>query len=227
MPSGGGEPKQLTFYPSRGPLAPRWGFDNQVLGWTKDGRIYFRSLRDSWSLPIARLYTVSPQGGPAEPLPMPEAGSGDFSPDGAKMVYSPRSRDFRPEKRYGGGQANTLYIYDLKSNDALKISDSPRAARDAMWIGNSIYYNSDKDGKFNLYQYDIATGKTAEVTKFHDIEVRWPSSDEQSRIVYERDGELEIYDTSSKRSTKLSINVPDDGVYRRSRQVSVANLISS
>ncbi|HTK25370.1 MAG TPA: S41 family peptidase [Pyrinomonadaceae bacterium] len=227
MPSGGGEPKQLTFYPSRGPLAPRWGFDNQVLGWTKDGRIYFRSLRDSWSLPIARLYTVSPQGGPAEPLPMPEAGSGDFSPDGAKMVYSPRSRDFRPEKRYGGGQANTLYIYDLKSNDALKISDNPRAARDAMWIGNSIYYNSDKDGKFNLYQYDIATGKTAEVTKFHDIELRWPSSDEQSRIVYERDGELEIYDTSSKRSTKLSINVPDDGVYRRSRQVSVANLISS
>jgi len=227
MPAGGGEPKQLTFYPSRGPLAPRWGFDNQVLGWTKDGSIYFRSLRDSWSLPIARLYTVSPQGGPAVPLPMPEAGSGDFSPDGAKMVYSPRSRDFRPEKRYGGGQANTLYIYDLKTNDTLKISDNPRAARDAMWIGNSIYYNSDKDGKFNLYQYDVGSGKTAEVTKFRDIEVRWPSSDEQSRIVYERDGELEIYDTNSKKSTKLSINVPDDGVYKRKRQVSVANLISS
>ena len=55
MPSGGGEPKQLTFYPSRGPLAPRWGFDNQVMGWTKDGRIFFRGGRDSWSLPIAAL----------------------------------------------------------------------------------------------------------------------------------------------------------------------------
>ena len=66
------------------------------------------------------------------------------------MVYSPRFRDFRPEKRYQGGQANTLYIYDLTTNDAKKISDDPHAARDAMWIGNTIYYNSDRDGKFNL-----------------------------------------------------------------------------
>src|SRR3982750_2960489 len=75
MPAGGGEPKQLTFYPSRGPLAPRWGLDNQVFGWTKDGRIYYRGGRDAWSLPIARLYTVSPSGGGSEALPMPEAGS--------------------------------------------------------------------------------------------------------------------------------------------------------
>src|SRR6187397_3334668 len=76
--AGGGEPKQLTFYPSRGPLAPRWGLDNQVDGWTKDGRIVFRSERDSWALPITKLYTVSASGGPAEAMPMPEAGSGDM-----------------------------------------------------------------------------------------------------------------------------------------------------
>jgi tricorn protease len=156
IPSGGGEPKQLTFYPSRGPLAPRWGFDNQVLGWTKDGKIFFRSERDTWSLPIARIYSVSPDGGPAEALPIPEGGSGDFSPDGSKMVYSPRFRDFRPEKRYSGGQANKLYIYDLHTNDTQLISDTPRASRDAMWIANTIYYNSDKDGKFNLYAYTPA-----------------------------------------------------------------------
>ena len=227
IPSGGGEPKQLTFYPSRGPLAPRWGLDNQVDGWTKDGRVVFRSLRDSWTLPIDRLYTVSPQGGPAEPLPMPEAGSGDFSPDGTKMVYSPRFRDFRPEKRYGGGQANNLYIYNLATNDTQLISDNPRASRDAMWIGNTIYYNSDKDGKFNLYAYDVASGKTTEVTKFRDWDVRWPSSDDQNKIVYERNGELEMMDVGSKKISKLSIDVPDDGVYKRRRQTSVANLISS
>ena len=227
IPSTGGEPKQLTFYPSRGPLAPRWGLDNQVGGWTKDGRIYFRSERDSWSLPIARLYTVSPNGGPAEPMPMPEAGSGSFSPDGSKMVYSPRFRDFRPEKRYGGGQANKLYIYDLKTNDAQLISDNPRAARDAMWIGDAIYYNSDKDGKFNLYAYDTSSAKTTQVTKNRDWDIRWPSSDHQGRIVYERDGELEILDVASKRTNKLAINVPDDGLNKRKRQVSVAGLISS
>ncbi len=227
IPSGGGEPKQLTFYPSRGPLAPRWGLDNQVEGWTRDGRIVFRSERDSWSLPIARLFTVSPSGGAAEALPMPEAGSGDFSPDGKQIVYSPRFRDFRPEKRYSGGQANTLYIYDVSSGDATKISDSPRSCRDAMWIGSTIYYNSDKDGKFNLYAYDTGSGKTTQVTHNRDWDIRWPSSDSQGKIVYERDGELETFDVASRKATHISITVPDDGNYKRRRQVSVGNMISS
>lgn len=227
IPTGGGEPKQLTFYPSRGPLAPRWGFDNQVLGWTKDGKVYFRSQRDSWSLPIAKLYTVSPAGGSTETLPMPEAGSGSFSGDGTKIAYSPRFRDFRPEKRYGGGQANTLYIYDLATADVKLISDSPRSCRDAMWIGSNVYYNSDKDGKFNLWAYDTASGKTTQVTKNRDWDIRWPSSDGTDKIIYERDGELEILDVRSKKAVKLSINVPNDGINRRRRQVSVNSLISS
>jgi tricorn protease len=227
MPSTGGEPRQLTFYPSRGPLAPRWGYDNQVLGWTPDGKIYYRGSRDSWSLPIAKIYTVSPQGGPSDPMPMPEAGSGASSSDGGKIVYSPLFRDFRPEKRYSGGQANKLYIYDIASNDVKLISDTQRATRDPMWLGGTIYYNSDKDGKFNLYAYDVSSAKTAQVTRNRDWDIRWPSSDERSRIIYERDGELEIYDTAAKRSTKLNILVPDDGINRRKRQVSVANLISN
>ncbi|MEJ7623007.1 MAG: S41 family peptidase [Pyrinomonadaceae bacterium] len=227
MPAGGGEPRQLTFYPSRGPLTQRWGHDNQVGGWTKDGRIYFRSHRDGWSLPIVKMYTVSPDGGPAEALPMPEAGSGSFSPDGTKMVYSPQFRDFRPEKRYSGGQANKLYIYDLKTNDAKLISDSPFASRDAMWIGSTIYYNTDKDGKFNLYAYDSASGKTTQVTRNRDWDIRWPTSDEQSRIIYEREGELEVMDIGSKKVSRLSITVPDDGINKRRRQTSVANRISA
>src|SRR5947209_14205047 len=109
MPATGGEPKQLTFYPARGPLTPRWGYDNQVYGWTNDSkRVLFRSLRDSWTLASDHLYTVSIDGGPAEQLPMPESGAGAYSPDGSKIVYSPEFRDFRPEKRYGGGMANQL-----------------------------------------------------------------------------------------------------------------------
>ncbi|HVE57029.1 MAG TPA: S41 family peptidase [Pyrinomonadaceae bacterium] len=228
VPAAGGEPVQLTFYPAKGPFAPRWGYDNQVMGWTNDGSsIVFRSQRDSWTLPVSRLYKVSMNGGTAEPLPMPEAGSGDFSPDGARMVYSPRTRDFRSEKRYGGGQANTLYIYDLATNDAKKISEGVRPWRDAMWIGDKIFFNSDKDGKFNLYSYDVASGKTVPATSFKDWEVRWASSDDQSRIVYERNGELEIYDTRSGKSNKLNINVPDDGVYKRPRSVNAAQVLEN
>jgi tricorn protease len=228
IPANGGEPKQLTFYPAKGPLTPRWGYDNQVLGWSNDGQyVIFRSQRDSWTLPESRLYRVSINGGAAEPLPMPEAGSGDFSPDGTKMVYSPRTRDFRSEKRYGGGQANTLFIYDLRTNEARKISEGARPWRDAMWIGDKIYFNSDMDGKFNLYAYDVRTGKRAQVTNFRDWEVRWASSDEKSQIVYERNGELEIFNTASGKSTKLNITVPDDGVYKRPRTINVAQYIQS
>src|SRR6059058_6427678 len=67
IPATGGVPRQLTFYPAKGPLAPRWGWDNQVYGWSRDGKqIIFRSMRDSWTLPIARLYSVSVDGGSAE-----------------------------------------------------------------------------------------------------------------------------------------------------------------
>src|SRR5258705_12601372 len=136
VPTSGGEPRQLTFYRARGPLAPRWGWDNQVYGWTRDGkRIFFRSLRDSWSLPIARLYSVSVEGGPSEPLPMPTAGSGDFSPDGAEMVYTPQSRDFRSEKRYGGCYVNVPYSSALKMHPANTMTQKSLDTHVITWNG--------------------------------------------------------------------------------------------
>ncbi|MGE5567478.1 MAG: S41 family peptidase [Rhodospirillales bacterium] len=228
IPSTGGEPRQLTYYPARGPLAPRWGYDNQVYGWTNDGkRIVFRSHRDSRTLPISRLYTVALEGGPAEPLPMPESGAGAYSPGGNKMVYSPRSRDFRSEKRYSGGQANSLYIFDLETYEAKLITDGPRASRDPMWIGQTIFYNSDRDGHFNLYAYDVNSGKTSQVTFNKVWDVRWPSTDRTSRIVYELNGELQILDVKSRKSRPISILVPDDGLARRPSRVSAANLIEN
>ncbi len=226
IPATGGEPKQLTFYPAHGPLTPRWGWDNQVYGWTDDGKsIIFRSMRDAWTTPLTRLYTVPATGGPAEPLPMPNSGAGDFSPDGTRVVYSPEARDFRPEKRYSGGTATQLYIYDIRTSDAKKISDSPRSSRDPMWIGNAIYFNSDRNGTFNLYSYDVASGKTTQLTNSTTWDVRWPSSDRRGRIVYEMNGELAIFDTKTGKSTPISITVPDDGLWKRPSRISAANAI--
>jgi tricorn protease len=226
MPAAGGAPTQLTFYPARGPLAPRWGYDNQVYGWSNDGkRVIFRSLRDSWALGSTKLYTVSVDGGPAEALPMPESGAGAYSPEGNRMVYSPRSRDFRTEKRYGGGQANQLYIFDLETQDAKKITDNPRASRDPMWIGDKIYFDSDRDGHFNIYAYETRTGKTSQVTFSKQWDVRWPSTDRKERIVYELNGELQVLDVRNGKSAPISITVPDDGVARRPSRVSAARLI--
>ena len=228
VPAMGGVPRQLTFYPAKGPLTPRWGWDNHVHGWSRDGkRILFRAQRDSWALPIAKLYSVSVEGGPAEALPMPTAGSGDYSPDGAQIAYSPQSRDFRSEKRYGGGQANALYIFDLKSYAAKKITEGPRPSRDPMWVGNSVYFNSDRDGHFNLYAYGTSDGKTTQVTNNKTWDVRWPSSDNESRIVYELNGELQVLDARSGRSTGISISVPDEGLSLRPSRIPVAGFMES
>jgi tricorn protease len=228
VPSTGGEPKQLTFYPARGPFTPRWGYDNQVYGWTNDGKaVLFRSHRDSWTLGQTHLYTVAVTGGAAELLPMPESGAGDYAPDGARMVYSPVARDFRSEKRYGGGTANDLFIYDLKTNDAKRITNDPRADRDPMWIGNTIYFNSDRDGHFNLYAYDTGKNTTAQLTTNKVWDVRWPSSDNQGRIIYELNGELQLFEVKSKKASPLSISVPDDGLNRRPSRVFAGNLIFS
>ncbi len=225
----GGVPKQLTFYPSGSPRAERWGYDNQVYGWTKDGkRILFRGQRTSWTLGQTRLYTVSPDGGSSVALPMPLAGSGEYSPDGKKIVYSKVFRDFRPEKRYSGGQANYLAIFDFATNSARTISKGPRAERDAMWIGNKIYYNSDKDGTFNLYSYDVATGAGEQLTHSRTWDVRWPSADPATgKIIYEQAGELSIFDTRTGTSTPIHVTVVDEGLSTRPSRASAANLVES
>jgi tricorn protease len=226
MPADGGEPKQLTFYPAQGPLPPRWGYDNQVYGWSNDGRyIIYRSMRDARAHALTRLYRVPMGGGPSEPLPMPVSGAGSFSPGGNQIVYSPQARDFRTEKRYSGGEANKLYIFDTETHAAKLISEGPRASRDPMWIGKEIYYNSDRDGHFNLYAYDTGTGKTRQITKNTVWDVRWPSTDRLQRIVYELDGELNILDVKTGKNAHISVRVPDDGVNRHPSYVSAANFI--
>jgi tricorn protease len=226
MPADGGEPKQLTFYPAEGPLPPRWGYDNQVYGWSNDGHyVIYRSMRDARAHAITRLYRVPIDGGPSEPLPMPVSGAGAFSPGGNQIVYSPRARDFRTEKRYSGGQASQLYIFDTETHAAKLITEGTRASRDPMWIGKEIYYDSDRDGHFNIYAYDTVSGKTRQITRQTVWDVRWPSTDRQQRIVYELDGELQVLDVNTGQSTPISVRVPDDGVNRRPSYVSAANLI--
>ncbi|MGC8916850.1 MAG: S41 family peptidase [Thermoanaerobaculum sp.] len=217
MPATGGEPRQLTFYPARGPLAPRHGYDNQVYGWTPDGSaVLFRSFRDAdGGRTETALYTVKLTGGLPVKLPMPTAGAGDFSPDGKRMVYSPLFRDFRTWKRYEGGWAQDLYVVDLATLKLSPVSPTKRTERDPMWIGSKIYFVSDRDGTLNLYSFEPDTGKTAQLTHSTTWDVRWASSDNQRFIVYEFGGELRLFDTQNGSDKPIPITVPDDGLAAR------------
>jgi tricorn protease len=226
MPATGGVPRQLTYYPARGPLPPRWGYDNQVYGWTPDGSsVLFRSMREGWSLTDTRLFTVPADGGLPVALPMPVSGAGDFSPDASKLVYSPLVRDFRTWKRYQGGWAQNLYIFDLETLEQKQITDDPRTERDPMWIGEKIYFASDRSGTLNIYEYDPTTSSLSQLTESTTWDVRWPSAGPGGTIVFELGGELSVLDTATGQSRAVSITVPTDALPTRPEFISVADRI--
>lgn len=222
----GGEPTQLTWYPGMGPLPQRWGFDNQVYGWTPDGQsVLFRSWRDAINESSPRLYTIAAAGGMPTPLPMPVAGVGRYSPDGSQIVYSPKYRDFRTWNRYVGGWAQDLYIYDFAAKSAKNITNDVNTDRDPVWIGGAIYFLSDRAEHLNLYRYDTASGDTKQLTSYKGVDARWASGDKNGQIVFEVDGALHIYDTNVNQDRALDITVPSDLVRARASERSVKDHI--
>ncbi|MFW6331503.1 MAG: S41 family peptidase, partial [Gemmatimonadota bacterium] len=131
----------------------------------------------------------------------------------------PLFRDFRSWKRYEGGWAQDLWIFDLDGESARQITDHPRSDRDPMWIGDRIYFVSDRTGTLNLFAHDPETGATDQLTSHDDWDVRWPADDGEGRIVFELGGELRVYHTADGRVDELDIFVPDDLVAKRPRRV--------
>ncbi|HVS30241.1 MAG TPA: PDZ domain-containing protein [Thermoanaerobaculia bacterium] len=211
IPTVGGTPKQLTFYNDVGNMPPRGGVDNRVLDWTPDGKhILFLPHRLPWSDRMARPYIVPVAGGMETPLAIPEAGGGMYSPDGTKLVYTPVEREFRTWKRYRGGRAQDVWIYDLTANRAEQLTDHPATDNQPVWVGNTIYFTSDReDGKLNLWSYDLATKASRKVTNHTDWDVLWPSSD-RTQVVYEAGGYIWRFDPASGRSERIPIRVVGD-----------------
>jgi tricorn protease len=211
MSSEGGQPKQLTFYQGQAqPLTERMGVLNQVIGWTPDGKnIVFLSRRDASNGWTKRPYTVSINGGLPQPMPMDEGGLLSFSADGTKIAYNRIFRNFRQWKRYTGGMAQDITIYDIKNNAVDQvIPHTDWTDTFPMWHGNTIYFTSDRgpEHRLNLYGYDRGSKQIEQLTKFDDFDIMWPSLGPDA-IIFENGGYLYTFDLQSHKSTKLTIYV--------------------
>lgn len=222
IPAEGGSPRQLTYYNDVGSMPPRGGFDNRVLGWTPDGdAVLFRGNRLPWGVRMGRYFTVPVAGGLETPLAIPEGGGGDLAPDGTRMAYTPIDREFRTWKRYRGGRAQDVWIYDLEANTATRVTENPATDNQPCWLGGKVYFTSDRNGKLNLFAYDPATQEQRQVTHHEDFDVLWPSAGPSS-IVYQCGGWIWKLDPASgEEAHRVPIRVAGDfpDTYPRVRNV--------
>ncbi len=208
VPAEGGEPKRLTFWTDTGHPAERAGPNNMVVGWTPDGkRVLFRSRHQAWEDRAGRLYTVGVDGGLPEPLPMPEGGLASFSPDGRRLVYNRIWTNFRTWKRYRGGMTLSLWVYDIPGNKLEKLTENDNNATEPAWIGDRIYFDSDRDKTFNLFSVDPESKKVTKLTDHREYDARWASGG-PGGVVYENGGDIYLYDIAAGKSAKVAIRVP-------------------
>lgn len=195
----GGDITRLTFHP---------GMD-EVIGWNSTkNKIMFTSGRHSPSRYI-KMFLISPDGTGLEEMIMYDAARGSFSPDGNKLAYNKDAQDNATWKRYKGGRAQEIYIYDLKTDVETNISNYDGSDRMPMWIGDKIYFSSDRDRVLNIWSYDTGSGKIEQVTRHTEFDVRHPDYG-GNKIVYELGGDIWMLDLASNTTAKIQVSIPND-----------------
>src|SRR5690606_20152681 len=129
------------------------GMTDQITDWYPDGEnLLFTSSRESGKQRFNQFYKVLEKGGLPEKLPLPYGEFGMLSPDGKQIAYTPRSRAFRTWKRYRGGMATDIWLFNLENNQSENISNSVANDEFPMWSGDNIYFLSDRgENQKNIY----------------------------------------------------------------------------
>lgn len=205
----GGVPTRLTWHP---------GVD-QVIGFTPDGTsVLFTSQREVYTQRYAQFFTVPVSGGAASKLPIPNGVKAAYSPDGSKMVYLPLSEAFTEWKHYRGGTASRLLIFDTRNFAVEQIPQPKDRANDTdpMWIGERIYFLSDRSGEFNLFSFDWKSKDVRQLTRFTDFPIVNATAG-AGKIAFERGGYLYVFDPATGKDSRLKIGVAADLLETRPR----------
>jgi len=231
MDSEGGIPKRLTFTATLGrdDVSDRMGPNNIVFGWKHDNKsILFRSRKKSFNDFNGSLYTVNIDGSLPEQIPVPRTGFCSFSPDDQKMAYNRIFREFRTWKRYRGGMADDIWIFDFKTNKVEDLTNNPAQDIIPMWYGDKIYFLSDRDEnkRMNLYVIDLTSKQTKKLTDFADFDIKFPSLGNKA-IVYENGGYIYKMDLATEKSVKVNIKITEDFLSGRPEWKDVSKSISN
>jgi tricorn protease len=207
----GGVPRRLTYHP---------GVD-QLADWTPDGRsVLFRSGRRSETF-APRLFTMPIDGASPAEVPLPQASEGSYAPDGRRLAYVPLLRAFGQWKRYRGGRTTPVWIADLSDSSVEKLPRENSNDFNPMWVGDRVYFLSDREGTVTIYSYDTRTKKVAQALKNSGLDIKSASAG-PGVIVYEQFGSLHTLDLASGQSRRVDVRVAADVPSVRPRFVRVA-----
>ncbi len=202
MPVEGGEPRRLTYHPGA----------DQVQGWTPDGtQVVFASGRAS-NAPVAapRFFTIGLTGGPEEPMPMPRAYQGKISPDGKRVAYRMNNSWDEERRNYRGGQNRPIWIEDLASHEVTTPPWTDSKEMDPAWIGDVVYFLSDRDGVSNVWSYDTRSRQLAQRTRFRDFDVKTlDASTAANAVVFEQGGR--IHELAADGESARAVNITAAG----------------
>jgi tricorn protease len=200
--SEGGIPRRLTWHPG----------SDVAQGFTADGKsVLFTSPRNVHTSRYTQLFTVPVEGGSEHQLPIPHANYAVYSSDGRRIAYNPLAPRFLQWKRYRGGTVSTVRLYDTATHAIEKVPQPDSRANDAgpMWIGDTVYFRSDRDGEFNLWSYDTKSKGVRKLTNHSDFGILNASAG-AGKIVYEQAGYLHLFDPAGERAKRLTIGVAAD-----------------
>lgn len=200
----GGIPQRVTYH----------SYNDRMLGWVDGGdKILFSSSRESGRQRYSQFYTIPVEGGFAEKLPVPYGEFGMISGDGDWIAYTTRTRLYRTWKRYRGGMAADIYLFNLKTFESKNITNSDANDEMPMWHGSKIYYLSDagKEKRYNIWVYDLESGKSKQLTDFSDYDIHFPSIGPKD-LVFEAGGELYLMDLENDTYKEIKIEIISDQI---------------
>jgi tricorn protease len=217
VPTLGGDPIRITHHP----------MGDRMLDWYPDGNsLLYASSMQSGRQRFSQFYQTSKNGGIPSKLPIPYGEFGAVSPDGKVVAYMPISRDFRTWKRYRGGMAPDIWLFDLEDYSSKNITNSDANDAQPMWYGRTLYFLSDRgpDMRHNIWAYDLDSETLRQVTQFTDFDIRFPAIG-PSDIVFEAGGRLYLLDLSSEQYSEVDVEVITDLASLKPRTEKVASLI--
>ena len=213
----GGVPRRLTYHPGT----------DRVAGWTNDGKqVLFVSGRDSESGRSAQLFTISVDGVFPTAVPLPMAYEGSYSPDGSRLAYVPLPRAFQAWKRYRGGRATPVWIANLSDSSVERVPRTDSNDFNPMWIGNRVYFLSDRNGPITLFAYDTSSKRVTQLIQNNGLDIKSAAAGPDA-IVYEQFGSLNLFDMKSGKTRKINVNINGDMLSVRPKYEKVANNVSN